>query len=226
MKKTFLFATTSSALLLASQAGAQTSQTSAIETNSVADKMYVSGDVGAAWQQNVNAQGGNGTVNFDTGVRGDVTFGYNFCENFAAELETGVIANSINSIAGNTLSSFGASADLYEIPILVNGIYRLPLKGGWTPYVGAGVGGAATYFTAKNVPLFGFGSNSSYKSTDFTFAYQAEVGLKYAVGKNIDLGIAYKFTGTTDHNWSDNGVTFKTDGTMAHAILATFTWKF
>ncbi len=226
MKKTFLFATTSSALLLASQAGAQTSQTSAIETNSVADKMYVSGDVGAAWQQNVNAQGGNGTVNFDTGVRGDVTFGYNFCENFAAELETGVIANSISSIAGNTLSSFGASADIYEIPVLVNAIYKLPLKGGWTHFVGVGIGGAATYLTAQNVPLFGFGSHSSYSSTDFTFAYQAEAGFKYAISEHIDLGFVYKFTGTTDHGWSDNGVTFNTDGTMTHAVLATFTWKF
>ena len=137
MKKTFLFATTGSALLLASQADAQTNAPSAIETNSVVSKMYVSGDVGAAWQQNINSHG-NGTVNFDTGVRGDVTFGYNFCEHFAAELETGVIANSISSIAGNTLSSFGASASIYEIPILVNGIYKLPLNGGWTPYIGVG----------------------------------------------------------------------------------------
>jgi len=225
MKKTFLFATTGSALLLASQADAQTNAPSAIETNSVVSKMYVSGDVGAAWQQNINSHG-NGTVNFDTGVRGDVTFGYNFCENFAAELETGVIANSISSIAGNTLSSFGASASIYEIPILVNGIYKLPLNGGWTPYIGVGVGGAATYLSAENVPLFGFASHSSYSSTDFTFAYQAEVGVKYAVSKNIDLGIGYKFTGTTDHGWSDNGVTFNTDGTLTHAVLATFTWKF
>ena len=215
--------------MLANQVGAQTNTPpaapSAIETNAVPSKMYVSGDVGVAWQQNVNAHG-NGMVNFDTGVRGDVTFGYNFCEHFAAELETGVIANSINSIAGNTLSSFGASADIYEIPVLVNAIYKLPLKGGWTHFVGIGVGGTATYLTAQNVPLFGFGSNSSYNSTDFTFAYQAEAGFKYAISENIDLGFAYKFTGTPDHNWSDNGVTFKTDGTMAHAVLATFTWKF
>ena len=225
MKKTLLFTTAGTCLLLAGQAGAQTNQTSALVAPPPAGKMYVTVDAGAAWQQNINTKG-NGELSFDTGFRGDVIFGYNFCKNFAAELETGVIYSPINSIAGNSLSSFGASADIYEIPILVNAIYRMPLKGGWTPYVGAGVGGAATYLTAQNVPLFGFGSHTSYSSMDFTFAYQANAGLKYAVSENVELGIAYKFIGTTDHNWSDNSVSFKTDGTITHAVLASFTWKF
>ena len=80
--------------------------------------------------------------------------------------------------------------------------------------------------TAKNVPLFGFSSNSSYSSTDFTFAYQATAGLKYAINETMEVGIAYKFIGTTDHSWSANNVNFDTDGTMTHAILANFTWKF
>lgn len=225
MKKTFLFTTAGSCLLLANQAGAQTNQTSQVVAPAPTSKMYVAAEAGAAWQQNINAHG-SGEVKFDTGFRGDVIFGYNFSESFAAELETGVIDNSISSIAGNTLSSFGASASTYEIPILVNAIYRLPLKGGWTPYVGAGVGGAATYLTAKNVPLFGFSSNSSYSSTDFTFAYQATAGLKYAINETMEVGIAYKFIGTTDHSWSANNVNFDTDGTMTHAMLANFTWKF
>ena len=230
MKKTLLFTTAGSAMLLAFQADAQTSQVNQNNQNNLMrtpapSKMYVTADAGAAWQQNINIKG-NGQLDFNTGFRGDIIFGYNFCNKFSAELETGVIDNSINSIAGNSLSSFGASADIYEIPILVNAIYRLPLKGGWTPYVGVGVGGAATYLTSQNVPLFGFGSHTSYSSTDFTFAYQAAAGLKYAVSENIELGIAYKFIGTTDHNWSDNSVNFKTDGTLTHAVLASFTWKF
>jgi len=42
----------------------------------------------------------------------------------------------------------------------------------------------------------------------------------------MDLGVAYKFVGTADHNWHNNNITLKTDGTMTHTILATFTWRF
>jgi OOP family OmpA-OmpF porin len=221
MKKSLLFAIAGTGSLWAAQAGAQTSQPYALAAGAETSKMYVTVDAGAAWQQNLNAKG-NGEISFDTGFRSDVALGYNFCKDFSAELETGVIDNSINSIAGRPLSSYGASADVYEIPMLVNAIYRVPLKGAWTPYVGAGVGGVATCLDAKNVPLL----NPSYSSTDFTFAYQATAGLKYAVSKNIELGIAYKFIGTTDHNWSDDNVNVKTDGSVTHAVLASFTWKF
>jgi hypothetical protein len=46
------------------------------------------------------------------------------------------------------------------------------------------------------------------------------------VNETMEMGIAYKFIGTTDHSWSANNVNFDTDGTMTHAILANFTWKF
>ena len=219
MKTTVFFAVAGIfSLGAAAQAGEPTSKT------------YLGFDVGVALQQEVNARDNSGAdagkVKFDPGIRGDVVFGYNFCDSFAAELEVGVLANSISSISGNQLSDFGASADLYQIPLLVNAVYRLPLKGPLTAYVGVGVGGAATILQGNNVPLFNFNPNSSYSDVDYTFAYQAMAGLKYAINRNIDLGIAYKFIGTTDHQWTDNGVVFSSDGTMAHTILATFTWKF
>ena len=225
MKKAVLFAIAGSGSLWAAHANAQTNQTSAIVAGVETNKMYVTIDAGPAWQQNVNINSG-GSVNFAAGFRTDVAVGWNFCPAFAAEFETGLIDNSINSIAGDSLSDFGASANVYEIPILVSAIYRVPLKGALAPYIGAGVGGAATFLDSSNVPLFGFGSQSGFSDTDFTFACQATAGLKYALNERIAIGIAYKFTGTTGHNWSDNNVTFKTDGTMSHAVMATFTWNF
>ena len=69
-------------------------------------------------------------------------------------------------------------------------------------------------------------SRTDFNSTDYTFAYQAELGFKYSLSKYIDLGLAYKFVGTTDHSWTDNNTNLKTDGTMTHAIIATVTWRF
>jgi OmpA-OmpF porin, OOP family len=195
----FLSVAGSTLLIAAANADAQT------------NKWYLDAAGGVAIQQDVNIKNSGGKVDFNPGFRSGLAVGYNFCDSFSAEFETGVIGNSI----------IGASADIYEIPMLANVIYKIPTHSAWTPYFGVGAGGAATMLRSSNVPL-GFPKDA----TDLTFAFQGTAGLKYALGKNMELGVAYKFLGTTDHSWSQNGVTFKTDGTMTHSIVATFTWSF
>lgn len=190
-----------------------------------ADKLYLDLDLGAAVPQSteirVSPLGNNGNVQYDAGVRGGVTLGYNFSPSFAAELETGVIWNSIRSIRGNVVSTTSSGADLYQIPLLANFIYK-PFHGAFTPYIGVGAGGESGIFESSNVPLFG----SEFHDEDFTFAYQAEAGFKYSISPGVELGLGYKFLGTTDHSWSDHGVNFKTDGTMTHAVMVTLGWQF
>lgn len=193
-----------------------------------ADKLYLNVNAGPAITQDASIQnspfGNTGNIRFDTGLRADLGLGYEVTPSFAAELETGVIWNGVHSIQNNNLSSLNASADLYQIPVLADVIYK-PLHGSFQPYVGAGFGGVAGLFDSSNVPLFA-PPGSSYSATDWTFAYQFEAGFKYAVSEKIELGLAYKFLATSNHDWTDSGVTLKTDGTMTHAILATFTWRF
>ncbi len=194
-----------------------------------ADHYYLDVDMGAAFQPDANIQvsmfGNDGKVQFDTGFRGNVRLGYNFCEHFAAELESGVVWNPVvnfHSAAGdNEASALGYNADLYQIPILVNAIYR-PFHGAFKPYLGVGVGGVAGHFDSSNIPLYA----PNFSDTDFTFAYQGEAGVKYSIGHRTELGVAYEFLGTTDHNWSQNGYVLKTDGTMTHAVMATLTVRF
>jgi outer membrane protein W len=197
-----------------------------------ADKFYVSADAGVALQQDVSIRGGTGFVGpggkmkFDTGFRAGLDFGYNINDSFAVEFEAGVIRNTITDIGIQHLSDVGGSAELDEVPLLVNGIYTLPL-GAFKPYVGVGVGGMAGFFSSSRVPgSFPLGAGQDYNDVDFTFAGQAEVGCKYTLTKNIDLGLVYKFVATTDHSWNDNSIHLKTDGTMTHAIEATFNWRF
>jgi len=215
MKHTIRLALSGTAVLLAAS-GAQ-----------AADKIYLEVAAGPAFQQDTSVKTGpfgtGGNVRFDTGTRAGLTLGYQLTQDFAAELETGVIWNSVNSIQGNSLSAFGARADVYEIPFLLNLVYK-PWHGSFVPYVGLGAGGAATLFDSANIPPFG--PNASYSDTDFTFAYQATVGCNYVLCKHMELGLAYKFMGTTDHKWSDQNITFKTDGNLTHAVMATVTWRF
>lgn len=216
MKNTSKLTMTGASLLLVVTSG---------HAGSFADKLYLDGGVGVSIQQGTDIQfamGGNsGQVQFDPGIRGEIAVGYNINKHFAAEIESGLMWNSVDSIAGNSGSSLGYRAEIYEIPTLVNFIYR-PLHGKFQPYVGIGAGVAATIFDSSNIPLY----SPSFSDTDWTFAYQGEIGFKYAICSSTDLGIAYKFTGTTDHNWSDSGYSLKTDGTMAHTFMVTLTWKF
>jgi opacity protein-like surface antigen len=93
--------------------------------------------------------------------------------------------------------------------------------------VGLGVGGAASILSYNN---------SGYNLSDcsFTFAYQAEAGLKYALTKNASINIGYEFLGMTDPSWQFNqtiGVTttdyqFKEKGFYTHSLSVSFTWNF
>jgi len=190
--------------------------------NSDANGLYVGVDGGGAFQQSIsirdnsgfNSNGGD--VKFDTGWRAGGYVGYNFCKYFSTELDSGLIYNRINTVGNQQ----GTDAHLDETPILLNGIFSWPI-GKLRPYVGIGVGAAIETFDGSNITPVG-----TYRSTDVTFAYQGEAGLEYSLTRHIDLGVAYKFVGTTDQTWNDDSIALKTDGTMTHTILGTFTYRF
>src|SRR5262245_40299375 len=66
---------------------------------------YLHSDVGPTYMQDLKFQGG-GSQRMKAGVRGDIAFGYNINECFAAELETGAIWNRTE----------GSAIDFYQIP--------------------------------------------------------------------------------------------------------------
>jgi opacity protein-like surface antigen len=182
--------------------------------------MYAHADAGVSLVQDVTLHSGpnSGSASFDPGVRGDLAIGYNFNDSWAVELESGAIWNSIDSIGGQSLSSQGESFDLYQVPILVNVIYKYPIHK-WTPYWGLGIGGV---FTDAEISQ----SGGSASSSDFTFAYQAEAGIKYALCSHAYVDIGYKFFGTLDHDWNFAGEQIDSDALFTHAVVVSFTWTF
>jgi len=169
----------------------------------------------------------NGTATFNFGFRGDVVLGYNINKSLAAEFDTGLLWNSADTVLGNPLSSQNVSFDTYTIPILLNFIYKIPMKGHWSSYVGIGMGGAASLLD-YNI------GGSDLTDFNFVFAYQAEAGLKYKFSQNASVGIAYDFLGTTDPSWNVSQtigapttfIHFKEKGFYTHSITLSFTWDF
>ena len=155
------------------------------------------------------------TVEFQTGIRGDIAVGYNINGAWAMELESGAIWNAI-----------GSEQELYQIPILLNVLYKIPLKNSWTPYFGVGAGVVVSKIDFLTVPTAAAATYVRTSDTDQTFAYQAMAGIKYAVSDRAQIDLGYKFFGTLDQSWAGNGTTLTSNGIYTHAVLASFTWKF
>jgi len=191
--------------------------------------LYINADAGSAFRQSTiihESFGYTEHTTYNPGIRADVALGYNINDSWAVELSTGVIWNSMDKVNGVPLSSFNETFDTYIIPNLVNVIYKVPTKSSWTPYVGVGVGSVVSIVDI-NADNF-HGGNPDLSDSDFTFAYQAEAGLKYSLTKNVSIGIDYKFLGTLAQSWYMRSFAnhLETDATYTHAILVNFNWKF
>jgi opacity protein-like surface antigen len=190
------------------------------------DKLYLGFDAGVALQQDVTISdsiGDSEKITFSPGARLDMMLGWQFTKRFAAEFELGFVANKVSH--SYALGTDYTDVTYLQLPMLVNGIYTLPLNKSETclVYFGAGIGGVFSKY------MDDYGDETP---GDSAFAYQAQAGIKWAVGRRCDLGLAYKFLGSTGHDlgsgWDSNGdpTAFTSDGTMSHSILATFTVRF
>jgi opacity protein-like surface antigen len=159
---------------------------------------------------------GPGHMTFDTGFRFDVAARYHLSGGWDADFEAGVVYNTVDQIAGVSLSSIGASAEFTQIPLIVDIIYNIPVHGPFSLYFGAGMGGTVGLFHAS-----GGGENTDH--TDFTFGFQGIAGMKYAINDRIDLGLVYKFMGTSDHDFG-SGLT--SNGSKCHSGMLAFSYKF
>jgi opacity protein-like surface antigen len=158
-------------------------------------------------------------VKYDTGLRISAAGGYQFCRYFSAELETGILYNSIKSITGSP----STDASLSNVPLLANAVFHIPLESNFVPYCGFGVGGASSvldvdHATINGVPLHG-------SEADTVWAVQGFAGFRYEFNDRMGAGFGYKFLATGEPKWGLSGqVGF--DNARTHSFLAEFTLKF
>jgi opacity protein-like surface antigen len=175
----------------------------------------LTGDVGPSFVNNLSVTStelftGTQTTTrfvFKTGVRLDLEGGYQFNDSWTVEGEVGYIYNPVD-LSNSTGSD---SPALYQVPVLVNCIYTLPVSWPVKPYAGAGLG---LVFSGLN----DFG--------DCNGAGQLLVGVKYDLNQRIDLGLGYKLLVTTEHDWNDVLQAEQGDRSITHAITAAVTVKF
>ena len=202
-------------LVTADLYAAEPAEPGLLNLNQVPAQGFLTFEGGVALTQNTMIHDSEGSTrfSFDTGLRFDLKGGAIFSSGWGFDLDLGVIYAPLK---GNPLGTDVGNLELYEIPMMVNILYTFPHSGRLRAYIGGGIGGAYGIFTGNGTSLFGF-------TSDLTFGYQGITGINYALSDRCDVGVSYKFLGTTEH---DLGSGVSMDGTLTHSFMAALTIKF
>lgn len=155
---------------------------------------YLQGDIGGTSASDVKLKeffgqpiAANSEISLDPGVRVGIRGGYGVTDWLAAEIETGVSANDIDTITGATQ----AEGSIANVPLLLNLRLQVPEKNRISPYVGAGFGLSSTVLSGEDIIIGG----TRYDGTtaDAVFAWQGFAGLRFAINDQMGLSVEYRY---------------------------------
>jgi opacity protein-like surface antigen len=206
---------------------------------------FVTGDAGPYWWIDGGANipqdghitdfgpwGGGQKVTYDVGAGLDGAVGYAFNQYFGTELQLGGTWNYIDSVEGAYLDDSFFST----MPILANVVLQYPIPGTrLVPYLGGGVGGAATFFdTDEFYQRLPGGSVVLHGSdADFEFAWQGFAGLRLDLDSKMAVGLSYRFlhvdpSSYSFESWYHGGPDLDVGFSAfeSHLVALTFQMKF
>lgn len=192
------------------------------------NRFYARVDVGGTWtpetelKEFFGSSGGGRKVKFDPGARFGISGGYQFCDWFSAEAQTGAMVSSLDTITGASR----VDATFANVPFLLNARFQLPTHSRFTPYIGGGAGMSITTLDADPISLNG----RTLKGDDASavFAYQGFAGIRYELTEKMGLALEYHYFGTTDPSWDARHASghLKFGGIETHALTVAFDYKF
>ena len=190
---------------------------------------YFNANGGVAFAQDVDLReflvSTRGTeLEFDPGVRVSVAGGYNFNPYIGVQLETGFIFNNVKGVSGGG----DIDAVLSHVPLLANVVFRYDKPDcRWVPYLGAGVGGDASYIDLDDVRAPN-GAIVDGSEGDIVFAWQAFAGIRYKLFEHMSIGAGYKYFYAGNPTWevSHSSGDIKAGSAQVHSFGLEFTLKF
>ena len=195
------------------------------------DRFYMKADAGVVAAKDVTLDeylgaviAPNAQISFDPGIRLGFRAGYGFTDWLAAEIETGITANNIESITGAT----EANGTFAKVPLMLNGRNNLPNKYRVAPYIGAGAGIASTVLTGDDIVISGTRMNDA--ATDTVFVWQAFAGFRIALGEKTALNVGYHYLNAAPSDLRvDDGFVpdrIHLGRSETHAVTVAFEWSF
>ncbi len=186
------------------------------------------------------------SLSVNPGIRFNLPLGYSPVEWFAIEFAPGIIWNPLNTLtvqyqgtlndpAGDPVAGDAGSLALqaqggyYQVPLVLNFMFRIPTDSPWTPYVGGGIGATYSYLNITNLKYAPAGINENISSTDgscWSLAYQAIGGFDYQINENISIGAKYIFMGTGNQNFEGQLSGLSSKGSISQSALVNCTISF
>jgi opacity protein-like surface antigen len=151
---------------------------------SAGDSFYVKGSLGYGFGQKtkVKTSATNVTSKSGKGLLGNIGAGMSLANGFRSDAEL-YLDDGMGAKAKGYTSKFKAKTT----GVFLNGYLDIKNSSPFTPYVMAGLGWAHTKF-AGDQQLF-----TGKKKSKNSLAYQAGLGVSYAVSKNVALDVGYRY---------------------------------
>lgn len=130
---------------------------------------------------------------YDAGLGFGLVFGKGYDNNLRIEGELSYRRNDLASfsLAGET---FAATGDISALSFIFSTYYDLANPTPFTPYLGAGLGGAYINLDARQIdPIF---ADIVYNDQTLAFAYQLGGGLAYQLNRYLTLDLGYRYFAT------------------------------
>jgi OOP family OmpA-OmpF porin len=170
-----------------------------VTKEAAAGNLYLEGHMGAVVVDDGDLSNGKdpdtATLSHEPGfaVGGEVGYGFDSGIRLGGEI---TFRDNGQDSAEQRGDKLRLSGETESVAFMANAYYDFDTGTAFTPYLGAGVGVALIDFN--------FATGTGFEDTDAVFAYQAMVGVDYAVAPQIKIGLQYRFFGTQNPSFTDN----------------------
>lgn len=182
-------------------------------------RWYLGLSGGVAFLPDTDIKGGTtGNVDYKMGGVGTASLGYMPAiagqpfSNMRLEFEAGYHSNRLDgaTVSGSPVATHGR---LLAFSYMGNVYYDFRNTSPWTPYVGAGAGGARVSLSKRS----GLGNTDS---SDNVFAWQLMTGLAYAPTSMpmTEWSVGYRFFDMSDPSFHTASASAKLENPMAHNV--------
>lgn len=187
-----------------------------------AEGPYVSGSVGAAIPVDSDVTdstlpGLALTFESDVGIAAGVALGYDFGNNFRAEIEYAYQKNDLDTATLAGVAVIAVVGDTTSHAGLLNGYYDFTNTTVFTPFISAGVGFARVEINEFNIPGSGL---PNANADDTVFAYQVGAGVGYAVNPTLTIDVKYRYFGTADPEFTTTTIEYSSHNVYAGIRVA------
>lgn len=160
----------------------------------------------------------NAEIDVDAGWAALGTVGYGW-DRWRFEFEAGYRHNDIDSITFSTGGTGTDIGDITEFSLMANVLYDIALGKDLSLSVGVGAG-----FDRIEFEWATFGT--PFEEDDWAFAYQAIVGLNYALSPQLEAFVNYRYFNAQEPDFDVLGDTFEFDDVTKHTATLGLRYHF